>query len=130
MTWVCPYCGYENQRDPLNSRDTPKCTGCGEDYITPDELEKQIQPQIKATEEDLKEARHQMQEASDHCSALQDELSNWEQKRKVALNDIENEKMELTRLKTFKIFREVNREARARLDIHQKTLPFEVPVCA
>lgn len=129
MSWICPHCGTENYKMPLNSRHTPECTGCGEDYITPDELESQIKPQIEAAEANLKTARLIMQEARDHCSSLRDELSGWEQKLKDASNEVENEKAELIKLKTFKIYREVNREARARLDVHQKTLPFEVPAC-
>jgi septal ring factor EnvC (AmiA/AmiB activator) len=130
MSWICPYCGTENYRMPLNSRHTPECTGCGENFITPEELESQIKPQIEAFEDELKSARHLMQEASDHISSLRDEMSSWEQKRQAALNDLDEAQMELTKLKTFKVFREVNREARARLDPHQKTLPFEeVPAC-
>ena len=131
MSWICPHCGTENYRMPLNSRHTPECTGCGENFITPEELESQIKPQIEAFEDDIKSARHLMQEASDHISSLRYEMSSWEQKRQAALNDMAEAQMELTKLKTVKVFREVNREARARLDPHQKTLPFEeVPACA
>ena len=112
---------------PVNSRHTPECPGCGEEYITPDDLEKQIKPQIEDAETFLKSARDEMQDACDHISSLKDELSSWEQKRRHALTDVENEQMELTRLRTLKIFREVDREAKARLDKHQRQLPFEVP---
>jgi hypothetical protein len=126
MSWICPFCGYENHIDPLNSRHHPECKGCGEDHISPDTLEAQIRPQIKFNEDSLKEAKAELGEARDHISSLKDELSSWNLKYESAKTDVAGCEKELKKLRDFKIYREgdmVDKAAKARLDIHQKTLP-------
>lgn len=127
MSWICPWCGTENYRDPVNSRHSVECRSCKEEKISPDELEAQIKPQVDAFSEDLKNARGLMNEARDHIASLNDEISAWQIKYDAAATDVADAKKEIEKLKNLTIYREINREAKTRLDIHQKTLPFEVP---
>jgi len=127
MSWVCPWCGFENYQMPLNSRHEIFCKGCGKNHTTPEEVESMIKPQIEAEEAALKEARAQMNEARDHIASLNDEMATWQNKYEVAAENVAEAKKEIKALKNVRIHREADRVAKTRLDIHQKTLPFEVP---
>ena len=78
----------------------------------------------------LATARHELQEADWHIISLKDEISSWEIKWRDAHKEVSDSETEITKLENTKIFREgdVDREAKARLDRHQATLPFEVSV--
>jgi len=132
MSWICPHCGFENEIDPLNSRHHPTCKGRGETHQTADELEAQITPQIEAYEGDLRNSRALMNKARDHIASLENEISSWNLKYNDAAKDVATAKKELEKLRKFKIYRETSsfdKAAKARLDVRQKTLPFEgVPV--
>ena len=128
VTWICPYCGATNYREPCNSRDEPKCANCERDYIDPDLLQGRIERDIASGKEFLSTAKHELQEVDWHIISLKDEISSWEIKRRDAQKDVTDTEKEITKLENTKIFREgdVDREAKARLDRHQVTLPFEV----
>ena len=132
MSWICPHCGYENEMDPVNGRHTPLCKGCGEEYETATEVRKHIVESLK--EYRLEEAALQAQ-ATDlrgEISSLEDEISS----RKIHLADMKKEydqiAEEIKALEAKTIYGDDDpaaaierRTARARLDIQQKTLPFE-----
>jgi len=106
MSWICPHCGKENFRMPLNSRHIPACMGCGESYITPDELETQCKHELEFAEAELKDARSRMQNASDHISSLKDELASWEINHKDASKEAESAKQDIEQIKSAKVYRE------------------------
>lgn len=119
MSWICPFCGTENYLMPLNSRHDVLCKGCGERYISPDDLEAQIRPQIIEEEKFFKIAMDELQDINDHISSLTDELSSWNLKRKDALAELENTKAELDRLRGFVVHREADRTAKIQADKYQ-----------
>lgn len=124
MSWICPWCGTENYREPLNGRDSMMCRACKEDYISPDDLEAQVKAQISDIEEIYKSALNRRQEASDRIASLEDELSSARIKFSDAQSDMNEYGAELKKLQNFKIFREApDKTVKARLDVHQKTLP-------
>ena len=47
MTWVCPYCGQQNYREPVNGRDTVRCTRCEKNKSTPEEAIKDREQAIE-----------------------------------------------------------------------------------
>lgn len=119
MSWICPHCGTENYQMPLNSRHDLPCKGCGARYISPDDLEAQIKPQLIDAEKFFKMAMDELQDINDHISSLTDELSSWNLKRNDALAELENTKAELDRLRGFVVHREADRTAKIQADKHQ-----------
>jgi len=126
VTWICPYCGAENFRMPVNSRVTPECIGCGKDYNTPEGVEIEIAREKSLWESEYKSALHERQNARDHISSLEDELSSWNIKLKDSEKDVSEIGTQLGILENQKIFREVDRVEKAKADPYQKQLCFGV----
>jgi uncharacterized coiled-coil DUF342 family protein len=138
MSWICPHCGYDNAIDPVNSRHTPLCKGCGEEYETAADVKKHITQEIKNHRTQIRDLVVEAADLRGEISSFQDEISS----RKIKLADISKQsgdcKKELDMLEKKVIFgcdeetdRIEQRTARARLNRTQKTLPFEgVRLCA
>ena len=122
MTWICPYCGYENLRDPLNSRDKPRCCGCTKSMITPEVLQEQIQAQIWDYEEILKNQNELFTRAREMVESTKSELGERQRRYDNAVKEVKESQAELDKLRNFKIYFKVGKEAKARQDKKQKTL--------
>ena len=122
MTWICPTCGTENRKDPLNSRDKPLCSGCNDIMRTPEEAQEQIQAQIEDYEELLKNQNGLLTRAREMIESLKSELVDAQEKYNNALKEVEESQIELDKLRNFKIYFRVDKEAKARQDTKQKTI--------
>ena len=132
MSWICPHCGYENEMDPVNGRHTPLCKGCGEEYETAAEVRKRTAESLKEYRAEKDELEAEASDIRDEIASLTDEISS----RKIRLADMKKEydqiSEEIKTLEAKTIYGDDDpaaaierRTARARLDVHQKTLPFE-----
>lgn len=54
MTWVCPYCGFENWNEDRIAFKEPGCARCKKARITPEKLRKQLEEEAKEIRKDLK----------------------------------------------------------------------------
>lgn len=130
MSWICPYCGYTNKIDPLNSRHKPDCGGCDERYEVPEVLLKRKTEEMQQ----LKVNLHAAQLANDACRAriehlkteLADEQSDLE-KARCEYSGIFKALTKWENTKVYGLTDEIDKAAKAALDIHQAKLPFEVP---
>lgn len=132
MSWICPHCGYENAVDPVNGRHTPLCKGCGEEYETPAEVRKRTVESLKEYQAQARDLQARAIDLRAEISSLEDEISS----RRIQLADLGKEHTEIEEeikmLETKTIYGDDDpaasierRTARARLDVHQKTLAFE-----
>jgi chromosome segregation ATPase len=118
--------------DPLNGRHTPLCTGCGEEFETPADVKKRISEEIKNYKSEMKSLRAEGNDIRGEIASLEDEISS----RKIKLTDLgkgySDIEKELKILEGKVIYgcveesdRIEQRTAKAQLDVHQETLPFE-----
>jgi predicted nuclease with TOPRIM domain len=136
MTWICPYCGKENERDERIGRREPTCKLCGEVRTTPEELTKLKETSIVKLEKEqdkLNERaaviRGKMSSVVDDISELEIELSGLKEEMeelcaeaapiKSALSDWEDQPI---------FFEKQDRAFIAAQDPNQAKLPFEVAV--
>ena len=133
MSWICPYCGYINENDPLNSHHTPKCGGCDEEYKIPDWL---LNYKINTTRE-LKTGMHannlERIEIHARIEFLKTELASEQIKLYDAQSENSRMYKELTKWERTKIYglnnEEIDKAVKATLDPKQVKLPFEVLTC-
>ena len=122
MTWTCPLCGYENMKEPLNSRHKPKCGGCNEDMKTVEEVQDQINEQRAEYLEIIQSEKNRLNRAREEIEALKSDLSHAQSAFDDSAKLISDSKKELERLDNLRIFREIDREIKVKLDIKQKKI--------
>lgn len=130
MSWICPYCGTENQREPLNSRHVVGCRGCQREMTAPEEVEAERAEQLKELDTALCRARWGLSPIVEQLSSYRQEVIDLEQELKEKKDEIREIQSSIDVLKNAPIYRGVDRAAKARLDHHQVKLPFEVSACA
>jgi len=138
MSWICPWCGTENDRDDRIGRREPTCKVCGEARTTPEELAKLKKESVGKLEREQKQLneragviRGKMSSVVDDILELEIELSGLKEELediraeaapvKSALGDWENQDI---------FFEKRDRAFIAMNDPHQAKLPFEVRACA
>lgn len=119
MSWMCPYCGYENYHDPLNSRHKPKCGRCNHDMKTPAELQDQINDERGDYLEIINSEQNRLCRARDEIESLNSDLVHAESAFNESAKIISDAKKELSRLGNMKIFREIDRETKVQSDKKQ-----------
>ncbi len=131
MTWICPYCGTENHRDPLNSRHWVKCKECGNGKAAPEDLEAERAEELKQLETELRRANWAISPIVDRLSSYRQEVIDLEMELKEQKEEAARVQASIDVLRAKPIFREVDRASKVRLDRMQQMLPFEeVPACA
>ena len=125
MTWTCPLCGYENMKDPLNSRHKPKCRGCNEDFKTVKEVQDQIDEQRADNQEIIQSEINRLNRAKEEMEHLKTELSEVQQAFDNSAKSVSEARKELNRLDNTRIFRDIDRETKVQSDVKQKKI-FEV----
>jgi len=121
--WTCPYCGYENLRDPLNSRDRPACLGCGENYTTAEAIEHKkgkeladLRLMLRGLEEKIHLLRDQAESAKSEYAAYEREIVGNQ-------TDAAELRKEIVKWETMKVHSEapdqLTRAERARKDKYQ-----------
>lgn len=122
MTWVCPLCGFENLKEPLNSRHKPKCGGCNKDMKLASEVQDEINQQRGDCLEMISLETNRLNRAKEEIEALKSDLSHaqiaFDNSKKIILDC----KKELTRLNTIHIYRDIDRETKVNLDVIQKKI--------
>jgi len=117
--WICPYCGYENLRDPLNARDKPACTGCNSAMSTPEDVQDQIQVQIDDYEVILKNQNICLTRCREMVESQKSELADVQRAYDGAAKEIKESQTELDKLRNFHIYFRVDKVEKARKDIKQ-----------
>jgi len=112
MTWCCPYCGYENLQDPLNSRHTPTCKLCKKERIAPEKLREKIDIEISDLQDILKQHRGILERVSDEIEYYNSELVSANATFKDAKEVVIDCKNEIKRLEGAYIFYEVDRNTK------------------
>ena len=125
MTWTCPLCGYENMKDPLNSRHKPKCRGCNEGFKTVKEVQDQIDEQRADNQEIIQSEINRLNRAKEEMEHLKTELSEVQQAFDNSAKSVSEARKELKRLDNTRIFQDIDRETKVRSDVKQKKI-FEV----
>lgn len=127
MTWICPTCGYENRKDPLNGRHRHNilCHGCNDVMRSPEEVEAERAERIKNLETDLRRAKWGMLPIIERLSSYRQEVIDAERELAEQKQGVAGIQASIDILKSKPIFREVDRDAKVALDIHQVKLPFE-----
>ena len=105
MCWTCPYCGNENENEPLNRRHIPKCNCCGNEYITVKDLEKKINDEIDENEKYLVPLLSELETISDHLMSLEDEVASTKIEYEDKAEEVKDVKDELARLRGIVIYR-------------------------
>ena len=123
MTWLCPYCGCENQNDDRIGMQEPKCRDCKNERITAEKLEIIKDKEEGDLKTDLKEIVDRMQSIREdieyHATELAAAKGHWD--------DHNHDKKELIaaikRWQNIKIVTEpVKKEEKVKKDKQQKTI--------
>jgi predicted nucleic acid-binding Zn-ribbon protein len=89
---------------------------------TPEEMQKEIDEEIKNYVEEIKEERKRLDRASEWISGLESDLSEAQLDFEDAAKIIKKSKQELERLNNIHVFREADKETKAIRDIQQKKI--------
>jgi|GEM_PF-1660148 predicted nucleic acid-binding Zn-ribbon protein len=133
MTWICPYCGVENEQDDRIGRCEPACRICDRERLTPEGLESRKEKKVADLEHDLdalnEEAARLRDSIEFHASIIAEHEGPLEELR----NELEELRAEAAPIRTAldewkdqQVFYEKrDRAFIAEQDPHQAKLPFE-----
>lgn len=125
MSWICPYCGNENENDERVGREEPHCR-CGEERTSPEDLEKLKETNVGVLESAIDDINWKISPVVDQISSLEDELSNLQIELKELQEEREPLKTDLKKWEDLTVHYEKRDKAFvAEQDPHQAKLPFE-----
>lgn len=123
MSWICPWCGWENVQDDRIGRDEPKCVRCKHERTTREEIQKKQEGKLADIEKEIREIHQHLDPIIWELDDLYSEVAKLEMERddyRKDLNELLKEKADLERFVLPEGFAH-------QIAPDQAKLPFEVP---
>ena len=105
MTWICPYCGTENENEERVAMNEPKCLLCRSERIDPDVLEKARLRELKSLKVILSGEKIELQEIRDRRASVEDTLSSIKIAEADQVQEVKTREEEISKLENTPLFR-------------------------
>lgn len=104
MTWICPYCGFENENEDRIAFNEPLCMKCRKHRIDPDELISEREHEIEDLEKEREEIEPQIWQINEEISSLECEISELRMRLEPLQDDYKQITEEINRIDNLPVF--------------------------
>ena len=124
MTWICPWCGTENELEEKIGRNEPKCRKCKEERISAEQLEDMKAKCVRNLQEEKSGIFDRICAKRSDVDSLKSEIAS----KQIEINDLSRDYDRLEwEIRTW-TSQPTYTSAVRHIAKDQKMLPFEVPV--